>query len=131
MRGDYDKLLDASSEYIDALGQMDPTGEDSEFQDALARRDASELKFLEVEDTVMETLWSKYVAPDIDALVTQFKSAFGRAEALGKDKAVPWTQQGVESSKLDRKLHELRGVVYNWRDYRPHGKDKWTLFLSG
>ncbi len=49
---------------------------------------------------------------------------------LGEGKVVPWTQQGVESGKLDRKLHELRESVYTWRDYRPQGKDKWMLFLS-
>lgn len=130
LRDDYDKLLDVCNEYIDALARMDPTGDDSESQDALAKRDTSEQKFCEGETMVMEILWSKYAAPDIDALVTKFKSTLGRAEALWKDKVVPWTQQGVESGKLDSKLHELRDAVYTWRDYRPHGKDKWTLYLS-
>lgn len=130
LKDDYDKLLDVSNEYIDAQSQIDPTGDDSESQDALARRDASEQRFLKTESKIMEMLWSKYAAPDIDTLVTQFKSAFDRAEALGKSKVVPWTQQTVESGKLDRKLHELREAVYTWRDYRPHGKDKWMLLLS-
>lgn len=76
LRDDYDKLLDASNEYIEAQGQIDPTGDDDESRDALARRDASEQKFLEAENMIMEMLWSKYAAPDIDALVTQFKTAF-------------------------------------------------------
>lgn len=130
LKDDYDKLLDVSNEYIDAQSQIDPTGDDSESRDALARRDASEQRFLETESKIMEMLWFKYAAPDIDALVTQFESAFDRAEVLGKSKVVPWMQQGVESGKLDRKLHELREAVYTWRDYRPHGKDKWMLILS-
>ncbi len=130
LKDDYDKFLDVSNEYVDAQSQIDPTGDDSESRDALARRDASEKRFLEAERKSMELLWSKFAAPDIDALVTQFKSALARAEMLGEGKVVPWTQQGVESGKLDRKLHELRESVYTWRDYRPQGKDKWMLFLS-
>ncbi|XP_026082522.1 uncharacterized protein LOC113058643 [Carassius auratus] len=129
LKDDYDKLLDGSNEYVDALSQIDATGDDSESQDALARRDASEQKFLETESKIMEMLWTKYAEPDIDALVKQFKSAFNRAEALGTSK-VPWAQQRVESGKLERKLHELRDAVYTWRDYRPYGRDKWMLFLS-
>ncbi|XP_058497282.1 E3 ubiquitin-protein ligase NEURL1 isoform X4 [Solea solea] len=130
LRGVYDKLLDASNEYIDALGQMDPTGDSDESLDAQAKRDGSERRFLETENPVMEMLWSKYAAPDIDALVTQFKSFFDRAEALGRGEVVPWAQQMAENGTLDRELHELRDAVYTWRDYRPHGKDKWMLFLS-
>ncbi|XP_027138459.1 uncharacterized protein LOC113746562 [Larimichthys crocea] len=130
LRDDYGKLLDANNEYIDELEQMGSTGDDSESHDALVRRDSSEKAFREAEDNIMEMLWSKYAAPDIDALVTQFKLVFDQAEALGKDRTVPWMLQGVESGKLDRKLHELRDVVYTWRDYRPHGKEKWMLFLS-
>ncbi len=101
-------------------------------RDALARRDASEKRFLEAESKSMELplLWSKFAAPDIDALVTQFKSALARAEVLGEGKVVPWTQQGVESGTLDRKLHELREAVYTWRDYRPHGKKQMDALLS-
>ncbi len=104
LKDDYDKLLDVSNEYVDAQSQIDPTGDDSESRDALARRDASEKRFLEAESKSMELLWSKFAAPDIDALVIQFKSALARAEVLGEGKVVPWTQQGVESGKLDRKL---------------------------
>lgn len=124
-----DKLLDASNEYVDAQSQIDPTDDDSELRDALAKRNASEQKFIDIESRIMEMLWSKYVEPDIDALVEQFKSAFDRAEALSTTN-MPWMQQGVESGKLDRKLHKLRDALYTWRDYRPHGRDKWMLFLS-
>ena len=130
LKDDYDKLLDVGNEYIDAQSQIDPTGDDSESRDALEKRDASEQRFLETEGKIMEMMWSKYAAPDIDALVTQFKSAFDQAEALGKSIVVPWTQRGVYNGKLDRKLDELREAVYAWRDYRPHGKDKWMLLLS-
>ncbi|KAL1247062.1 hypothetical protein QQF64_022438 [Cirrhinus molitorella] len=129
LKDDYNKLLDVSNEYVEAQSQIDPTGDDSELRDALARRDASEQKFLEIEGKIMELLWSKYAEPDIDALVKQLKSAFDQAEALGTSK-VPWTQQRVESGKLDRKLHELKEAVYTWRDFRPHGRDKWMPFLS-
>ncbi|KAL0165741.1 hypothetical protein M9458_037585, partial [Cirrhinus mrigala] len=129
LRDDYNKLLDANNEYVDARSQIDSTGDNSESLDAIAKREASEQKFLETEEKIMELLWSKYAGPDIDTLVAQFKSAFDRAEALGTSK-VPWTQQRVESSKLDRKLHELKEAVYTWRDYRPLGRDKWMLFLS-
>ncbi|CAL8303185.1 unnamed protein product [Arctogadus glacialis] len=115
---------------ISTQSQIDPTDDDSESRDALVKRDASEQRFLETEGKIMEMLWSKYAAPDIDALVTQFKSAFDQAEALGKSIVVPWTQRGVYNGKLDRKLDELREAVYAWRDYRPHGKDKWMLLLS-
>lgn len=70
LKDNYDKLLDVSKEYVDALSQIDPTGDDSESRDALARRDASEQKFLETDSKIMEMLWSKYAEPDIDALVT-------------------------------------------------------------
>lgn len=129
LRDDYNKLLDANNEYVDARSQTDSTGDNSESLDAIAKREASEQKFLETEEKIMELLWSKYAGPDIDTLVAQFKSAFDRAEALGTSK-VPWTQQRVESSKLDRKLHELKEAVYTWRDNRPLGRDKWMLFLS-
>lgn len=105
----------------------DPTSEDSELRDALVKRDANEQNFLETESKIMELLWAKYAEPDIDALVAQFKSAFDRAEALGTSE-LPWTQQKVESSKLDRKLSKLKEAVYAWRDYRPHGRNKWSLF---
>lgn len=39
LRDDYNKLLDASNDYIDAQSQIDPT-DDSELQDALTRRDS-------------------------------------------------------------------------------------------
>lgn len=130
LKDDYDKLLDASNEYIDALEQINQPGKDSESQDALTKRDANENKFLETENMIMEILWSKYAAPDIDTLVIEFKSALEQAKAFGKDTVVSWSQQGVESGKLDRKLNELSDIVYNWRDYRPHGKDKWMLYLS-
>lgn len=78
----------------------------------------------------MDILWSKYSAPDIDALITQFRTALDQAEALGKDKIVSWAQQEVESNKLNRKLHDLKNSVHSWRDYRPHGKDRWMLFSS-
>ena len=90
MREDYSSLLDASNDYIDAQGQIDPTGEDTELQDAMAKRDTSLEKFLEFEDNIMGMLWSKYAEPDMNAIVTQFKSMLDRAEELGKDKVVPW-----------------------------------------
>lgn len=129
LKDDYNKLLDVNMEYVNALSQINPTGDDSESRDALAKRDASEQKFLETESKIVEMLWAKYAEPDIDTLVTQFKSAFNRAKALGPSEVL-WTQQRVEGGKLDRKLHELREAVYTWRDYRPHGKNKWMLFLS-
>lgn len=95
------------------MGKIDSTDDNNESHDALARRVTSEKTFR-----------------DIDALITQFKSVFERAKALWKNKAVPWKQQGVKNGKLDRKLSELRDMVYTWRDSQPHGKDKWTLFLS-
>ncbi len=70
LKDDYDKLLDVSNEYVDAQSQIDPTCDDSESRNALARRDASEKRFLEAERKSMELLWSKFAAPDIDALVT-------------------------------------------------------------
>ncbi|XP_034551371.1 uncharacterized protein LOC117821299 [Notolabrus celidotus] len=130
LKDDYDKLLDASNDYIDDLGQTDQSGDDGESRDALAKRDANEQKYIDADSMIMDVLWSKYAAPEIDTLVMQFKSAFVQAVACGKDTIVPWSQQGVESSKLERKLHVLRDTVYNWRDYRPYGKDKWMLFLS-
>ena len=120
LKDDYDKLLDVSNEYINAQSHIGPTDDDSESRDALARRDASEQRFLETESRIMEILWSKYAAPEIDALVTQFKSAFDRAEAPGISKVVPWTRQGVESGKLARKLHELR--VATGRMERTNGR---------
>ncbi|CAL8271198.1 unnamed protein product [Merluccius merluccius] len=93
------------NEYIDAQSQIGPRDDDSESRDALARRDASEQRFLETESKIMEMLWSKYAALDIDALVTQFKSAFDRAEALGK------VQNKMTMATDKRKRMKMREVM--------------------
>ncbi|XP_058479801.1 uncharacterized protein LOC131455935 isoform X2 [Solea solea] len=125
LRSDYGVFVDACNEYIEELGQIDPTDDNCELSDALAKRDAIVQRYRET----MEILWFKDAARDIDAHVTEFNSAFDQVEALGRKNVVPWNQQEAERRTLDRKLHKLRDAVYAWRDYRPHGKEKWTLLL--
>ncbi|XP_058506859.1 uncharacterized protein LOC131473584 [Solea solea] len=126
LENDYDIFVDACSEYIEDLEQIDSTDDHCELRDTLTKRDAIGQRYHET----MEMLWFKDAEPVISTLVARFNSAFDQAEELGRKSALQWCQQEARRQGLDQELHKLRDAVYVWKDYWPYGEEKWRLLLT-
>ncbi|XP_058473594.1 uncharacterized protein LOC131446412 [Solea solea] len=107
LENDYDIFVDACSEYIEDLEQIDSTDDNCELRDTLTKRDAIGQRYHET----MEMLWFKDAEPVISTFVARFNSAFDQAEELGRKSALQWYQQEARRQGLDQELHELRDHV--------------------
>lgn len=108
--GEYCNVIAANTDYIEALCEANTEVSRQQAEDVKRMADDCDQKFVEVEDNIKSSLWSRFAEPELAPLARRAENAMDRAEEIDVER-ITLELSAVQSKYLRESIEKTR---INW-----------------